>query len=56
MPYSKAHLSNYCKEALTSVGVSAEHAAVVAAVLTSADERGVHSHGCVRMEGYVECL
>ena len=56
MPYSKAYLTDYCKEALTSIGVCANNAATVAAVLTSADERGVHSHGCVRMVGYVECL
>ena len=56
MTYSKAYLSDYCKNALTGVGVSAEHAEAVAKVLTSADERGVHSHGCVRMEGYIECL
>ena len=43
-------------KSLEAVGVCSADAATVADVLLSADERGVHSHGCVRVEGYVECL
>jgi len=56
MHYSRSALAAFCAEALQAARVGREDAETVARVLTSADERGVSSHGCVRMEGYVECL
>lgn len=56
MLYSKTVLMDYCQAVLACANVRPEDAATVAQVLTSADERGIHSHGCVRMEGYVDCL
>lgn len=56
MRYRKDALMEYCVAALRSVEVPQEDAAQIAQVLTSADERGVHSHGVVRMQGYVSCL
>jgi len=47
---------DHCIKTLMSVGASEKESKAVAWVLTSADERGVHSHGCVRMEGYTACL
>ncbi len=49
-------LSAYCAAALEHCGVSAEDARTTADVLVNADMRGVHSHGVIRMIGYVECL
>jgi LDH2 family malate/lactate/ureidoglycolate dehydrogenase len=56
MRYSKAKLKGFCMKALMSAGVCGPDAATVANVLLATDERGVHSHGCVRIEGYIECL
>jgi len=56
MYYSQEKLMDYCMEALTVSGVRPKDAKTIAQVLISADLRGVHSHGCIRMEGYVECL
>ena len=56
MRYNREALMDYCKRALTKVGSSSAEAETVAWVLTSADERGVNSHGVVRMEGYCACL
>ena len=56
MAISCEKLIRYCAEALTRCGVSGEDARATAAVLVSADMRGVHSHGVVRMIGYVNCL
>lgn len=56
MKYNRQSLIDYCEKCLTSVGASEKEAQDVARVLTSADERGVHSHGCVRIEGYAACL
>ena len=47
---------DFCRDALMRVGSHEPEASTVVRVLTSADERGVHSHGTVRMEGYVACL
>jgi LDH2 family malate/lactate/ureidoglycolate dehydrogenase len=46
----------YCVRALCSVSASTAEAETIARVLTNADERGVHSHGVVRVEGYAACL
>ena len=56
MRYSRRALMDFCRDALMRVGSHEPEASTVARVLTSADERGVHSHGTVRMEGYVACL
>lgn len=56
MRYSKAKLKGFCTKSLSAAGVCSADAATIANVLLSADERGVHSHGCVRLEGYIECL
>lgn len=56
MKYDIHALVEYCTRALIKVGVPEEDAATVASVLANADARGVHSHGVVRMEGYVECV
>lgn len=56
MAISCEKLSRYCQDALIHCGVSAENAKTTADVLVSADMRGVHSHGVIRMIGYVECL
>ncbi len=49
-------LRAFCREALTRCGVPEKAAGDTAAVLVNADMRGIHSHGVVRMPGYVECL
>jgi len=49
-------LTDYCKTALMACGVSESDARTTAEVLVNADMRGVHSHGVIRMIGYVECL
>ncbi len=56
MVYSEKKLQEYCAQALCLMGLGKTDAQTVAQVLLSADKRGVHSHGCVRMEGYVDCL
>ena len=56
MRYDRKALMDYCCRALSVVGSGAQEAETVAQVLTSADERGVNSHGVVRMEGYTACL
>lgn len=49
-------LSDYCTQALMYCGVSRGDAEVTAQVLVNADMRAVHSHGVVRMIGYIDCL
>lgn len=49
-------LRQYCAEALMCCGVRESDARATAATLVSADMRGIHSHGVVRMSGYVACL
>ena len=56
MAYNRTALMDYCTTALMAAGASSKEAGQVAWVLTSADERGVHSHGVVRMQGYILCL
>ena len=56
MTLSCERLRQYCADALTRCGVREDDARNTAAVLVSADMRGIHSHGVVRMIGYVNCL
>lgn len=56
MTYNKEALIEYCRKVLRCAGADSREAADTAQVLACADERGVHSHGCVRLEGYAECL
>lgn len=56
MPISCEKLIDYCQKALMACKVSEADARTTAEVLVSADMRGVHSHGVIRMIGYVECL
>lgn len=49
-------LKKYCVDALTACGVGAADAETTASVLVNADMRGIHSHGVIRMIGYVDCL
>ena len=56
MSISCAKLVDYCQKALMTCKVSEADARTTAEVLVSADMRGVHSHGVIRMIGYVECL
>lgn len=56
MNYSRKLLIDYCARALMAVGVNETDARTIGEVLTYADARGVCSHGCVRMEGYVACV
>jgi len=56
MPVNHEKLIRYCADALMRCGVSEQDALTTAEVLVSADMRGVHSHGVIRMIGYVECL
>ena len=56
MPISCDELRAFCREMLTGCGVSEKAAADTAEALVNADMRGIHSHGTVRMTGYVDCL
>lgn len=56
MYYNRNLLIDHCIRVLEKVGVNENDARTVAEVLTEADARGVCSHGCVRMEGYVACV
>lgn len=56
MNYNKESLIKHCSDSLQKMNVSKADSDTVASVLVSADSRGVSSHGCVRMQGYVECL
>ena len=56
MRYSRQALIDYSVQVMRSVGASEAEAVSVAEVLTSADERGVCSHGVIRLEGYARCI
>lgn len=56
MRYSREKLMDHSVTLLCAVGVSENNAKQIAQTLISADERGVHSHGLVRMQGYVSCV
>lgn len=49
-----AELRTFVLEVLHSVGVTEDHARIVAEALVRADLRGVDSHGVARLETYVE--
>ncbi|MFN2449225.1 MAG: Ldh family oxidoreductase [Candidatus Baltobacteraceae bacterium] len=49
---TEQQLQGFISAVLQKVDVAAEHAAVVADVLTAADLRGVESHGIARLESY----
>lgn len=56
MKYCPEALSEYCARTLESCGVCAKDARTTADALVNADLRGIHSHGLVRLIGYVKCL
>ena len=49
-------LRDYCARALEACGVRPADTRATAEVLVNADMRGIHSHGVIRMIGYVDCL
>jgi ureidoglycolate dehydrogenase (NAD+) len=49
-----AQLENFCTSVLTAVGLSDEHATLVARSLVEANLRGVDSHGLLRLPIYVK--
>ncbi|MCM3745564.1 ureidoglycolate dehydrogenase [Sporosarcina luteola] len=54
MRVSRDDLKGLIKTKLEKAGLNEEHADVAADVLTFADERGIHSHGAMRVEYYAE--
>lgn len=54
MRVSRDDLKGLIKTKLQKAGLKEEHADVAADVLTFADERGIHSHGAMRVEYYAE--
>ena len=56
MRYDPIKLIRYASEVLENCAVKPETAETTARVLVSADMRGIHSHGLVRIIGYVQCL
>ncbi|MDW0117872.1 ureidoglycolate dehydrogenase [Sporosarcina thermotolerans] len=54
MRVSRDELKDLIKTKLHKAGLKEEHADVAADVLTFADERGIHSHGAIRVEYYAE--
>lgn len=56
MHLSGDRLADYCRDLLVRCGVDGRDALTTGRVLVNADARGVHSHGVIRMIGYVDCL
>ena len=56
MYYSHQDLITFCTQILEAAGVETDDACTTAEALVSADLRGVFSHGCIRIEGYVRCI
>lgn len=54
MRVTKEKLKELIKTKLQKAGLKEEHAAIYADVLAFADERGIHSHGAMRVEYYAE--
>ncbi|GEL03603.1 ureidoglycolate dehydrogenase [Rummeliibacillus sp. G93] len=54
MRVSKEDLKSLIKNKLHKAGLNEEHASTAADVLVFADERGIHSHGAMRVEYYAE--
>jgi ureidoglycolate dehydrogenase (NAD+) len=51
---TKDELKSLIKNKLQKAGLKEDHAALTADVLAFADERGIHSHGAMRVEYYAE--
>ena len=56
MRYNRNKLMDFAVKTMLASGAGADEAAQVALALTSADERGVFSHGVIRLEGYAASL
>ena len=56
MKISVSELTSRCREPLLRFGVPEPAAARIAAVLVSADARGIHSHGVIRLARYLDCI
>ncbi|ETI67494.1 ureidoglycolate dehydrogenase [Neobacillus vireti] len=54
MRVTKEKLTDLIKTKLQKAGLNEEHAEIAADVLVFADERGIHSHGAMRVEYYAE--
>lgn len=54
MRVTKEQLKELFKTKFIKAGLSEEHAEITADVLVFADERGIHSHGAMRVEYYCE--
>src|SRR4051812_20633451 len=54
MRISRDELKSLIQTKLHKAGLNEEHASTAADVLTFADERGIHSHGAIRVEYYAE--
>ena len=54
MRVNRDELKSLIQTKLQKAGLKEEHADVAADVLTFADERGIHSHGAIRVEYYAE--
>lgn len=54
MRVTKEQLTDLIKTKLHRAGLNEEHAQIAADVLVFADERGIHSHGAMRVEYYAE--
>jgi ureidoglycolate dehydrogenase (NAD+) len=54
MRISREDLKSLIKTKLNKAGLTEEHADQAAEVLVFADERGIHSHGAMRVEYYAE--
>ena len=52
--YSPEDLRAFCEECFIKVGVSEEHAKLIADHLITASLRGVDSHGIIRIPYYLE--
>lgn len=54
MKLNREDLKNLMKTKFVRAGLKEDHADAMAEVLTWSDERGIHSHGAVRVEYYTE--
>ena len=53
---SPLNLENFIREVFESIGFSEEHAKQCSDVLLLSDLRGIDSHGCARLSGYVRLV
>ena len=56
MTIVKDKLISFCTGAARKAGLSAGDAEILADVLVTNDQRGVHSHGCVMLRGYLNSI